>query len=172
MTPLLPHFWPFLDIYGNLEPNNSMKIMHFVFILSLIHLYYILVKLEHLDDVIGVVIDDFLFLTQLFASFLDIYGNLKPNNSMKMMYLVFLLALIHLYYILVELEHLDDVIGVVIDDFVFLSPHFASFFSIFFLLIGSKELLLLKKYFILSPLHTYTHNIMIYERTLPMYGKF
>ena len=49
-----------LDLYGTLKPNNSIRIEH---LLLPIHLYYILVKLEHTCDCNRAIMDYFLFLT-------------------------------------------------------------------------------------------------------------
>ena len=120
----------FLASYGTLEQNISIKSGYLVSLLLLIHLYYILVKLEHLSVIIWIIIDDFVFLTTFsinFWAFLAPYGTLEPNISIRSGYLVSLLLPIHLYDILVKLEHLSDIIWIIIDDFMFLtyfSPNF------------------------------------------------
>ena len=116
-------FWAFLATYGTWEPNISVGSEYLVSLLLLIHLYYILVKLEHLSDIICIIIDDFVFLTTFsinFWAFLAPYGTLEPNISIRSGYLVSFLLLFHLYYILVKLEHLSDIIWIIIYDFVFL----------------------------------------------------
>ena len=89
--------------------------------------FWSIMELEECGDIIWIIIDDFVFLTRFsvnFWPFLASYGTLEPNISTGSEYLVSLLLLIHLYFILVKLEQLCDIIWIIIDVF-FLSPRFA-----------------------------------------------
>ena len=69
LTPFSINFWPFLASYGTLEPNIYIRSRYLVSLLLLIHLCYILVKLDHLSDIIWTIIDDFVFLTYFSPNF-------------------------------------------------------------------------------------------------------
>ena len=75
LTPFFINFWPFLAPYGTLEPNISIRSGYLVPLWLPIHLYDILVKLEHLSNIICIIIDDFVFST----SFHPILSNFTLN---------------------------------------------------------------------------------------------
>ena len=60
-APIQLHVWPFFNICVALGIRNDFRSSLFVLFLLHIHLSYILVKLEHFNDMICFFIDDFLF---------------------------------------------------------------------------------------------------------------
>ena len=157
LIPYSINCWPFLASYGILQPNISVGSEYLVSLLLLTHLYYILVKLENFSDIIWTIIVDFMFLTLFsinFWPFLTSYETLEPNISIRSGYLVSLWLLIHLFYILVKLEFLSDIIWIIIDDFVFLT-HFPSIFGLFCLLWDLRTKYLYKKWIFSVLIFTY-----------------
>ena len=74
----------FLATYGTWEPIISIGSEYLVSLLLLIHLYYILMKLEHLSDIIWIIIDIFFVFDTLFGQFwpfLASYKNIESNIS-------------------------------------------------------------------------------------------
>ena len=66
---MIVHFWPpspsfchFFDLCGPLKPRNYLKSARFVLFLLPIHFFNILVKLEHVNGVICIIIDNCVFL--------------------------------------------------------------------------------------------------------------
>ena len=161
LPPFLLNFWPFLDNYGTLKPNNSIRSQHLLSLFPSIHLYYILVRLERLGVRIWILIADFLFLTPFllnFWTFLDNYGNLKPNNYIKSRHLLSLFPPIHLYYILVRLEHLSVRICILIADFLFLPPFLLNFWPVldyYLTLKPNKSIRSLHLLSLVPPIHLY-----------------
>ena len=124
----LPPFSFILTLFGlydALELRNYFRSACFILFLLPIHLYYILVKLQHFNNIICTIIGDFLFLPSLklhFVPFSDLCEALELRNYFRNACFALCLLPIHLYYILVKLQHFNSIIYIIIDDFVIFTP--------------------------------------------------
>ena len=93
-------------------------------------------NLEHINGIIYIVIDEFVLFEPISASFLDILNLgwvVKSKKYLKSEWFALFLLAVHLYYILVKLEHINGIICIIIVDFVFLTPlqlHFCPFWYV------------------------------------------
>ena len=90
------HFWR-LECPG---ARNCLWNTCFVLFLLPVHWYYRLVRFQHLDSIICIIIDDFMFLTPIqlhFGPIFDVWNALEPRNCLWNTCFVLFLLPIHWY---------------------------------------------------------------------------
>ena len=125
LDTLQRYLCPFCDLCENLEYRNYFRSTWFVSLLLPFQIYYILVKLEHFNSIISIYIGNFMFLTPLQLHFVptcDPWKVCQPINYWRSTWFVLFWLPIHLHYIFVKLKHFNDIICIIINDFVFWTP--------------------------------------------------
>ena len=128
LTPIYRHFWHLCYLSVSRESRSSSRSACFVLFLLPIHFYYLLGKLEVFNDIICIIINDFVILTPIYRHFWHfsyLLESLESHSSSRSTCFVLFLLPIHFFNILVKLDHVNGIICIIIDNCVFL--YFAYF---------------------------------------------